>query len=727
MNPEQEAIAKKKSEADKGDKVAQYEVAMYYLKFKALHWDRDSFENYIQKAVDQGYAPAQREYARYLLQKNRGDENTLKVIELLYLAAKQNDPTSISSLKISDADTSMYQSLLRVYDKNQGYSTYHDSVQAKSAYWLAKLHSDELFGTKNITKAISYYKKAADCNHVLACNELADIYYFGKDAEKNYPEAFRLFKKICDSNHPNGYSYYSLAWMYHHGEGTEKNFDYAIRNYEYALRKDYTGAALQLGHIYRSKASDARKKSDTLDTRKHKEEALKHFKSSEHDKNSQNYIGLVYEEDGDHRIALQWYEKSAKKNLPVAQYNLAFLLDRQPSSKDLSRIIFWYTKSAENNYASAQYKLSKKYEKGEGVKEDKMEAFKWCLKAFENGDKEAKENLDNEEGSYFHYGSLYKSMNKQGLSELKNNLAELKRHLEFEQNLNHEFSDSNHLFNALDRRKEKGTKEPYFESYEFLGDGVLNASIRKYLFDNKPDAMTVGQMSKIYDNMVKNKTVLLETAKKIELDKFIIKGESESNHPITDDMLADHMEALIGAISVDSGLEAAEEVVIYFWKVSLDKALEGKQNSVNTTASSSLNLAAKLEVMTQNGTNIPNSSSADTARVILQQRQLSQGSINFFTSVNQISIQELEKNLKENPHRANICSQGGRHDSILGSQIRYLNKLRKKPLIDSTVNKIRIFREHGADWDLKSNKQGAKTARQLLEKVAPEVRAKITM
>lgn len=726
MNPEQEAIAKKKSEADKGDKVAQYEVAMHYLKLKALHWDHYSFENYIQKAVDQGYALAQREYARYLLQENRGDENTLKVIELLYLAAKQNDSTSISSLNISDADTSMYQSLLRIYDKNQGYSTYHDSVQAKSAYWLAKLHSDELFGTKNIMKAISYYKKAADCNHVLACNELADIYYFGKDAEKNYPEAFRLFKKICDSNHPNGYSYYSLAWMYHHGEGTEKNFDYAIRNYEYALRKDYTGAALQLGHIYRSKASDARKKSNTWDTRKHKEEALKHFKSSEHDKNSQNYIGLVYEEDGDHRIALQWYEKSAKQNLSVAQYNLAFLLDRQPSSKDLSRIIFWYTKSAENNYASAQYKLSKKYEKGEGVKEDKMEAFKWCLKASENGNKEAKEQIEDEENFYYHYNVLYGVMNDQDFPALENNFLELKRYLDFEGELQHQFSDPYHLFNALDRRENDDTKEPYFQSYEFLGDGVLNASIRKYLFENKPNEMTVGQMSKIYDNMVNNKTVLLETARKLKLDKLIIKGESESNHRVTDDMLADHMEALIGAISVDSGLEAAEEVVIYFWKVSLDKALEGKQNSVNTTVPSSFKVAAKLAVATQDSTNIPNSSSADAARVI-SQRQLSQGSINFFTSVNQLSIQQLEKNLKENPHRANICSQGGKHDSILGSQIRYLSKLRKKPLIDSTVNKIRIFREHGADWDLKSNKQGAKTARQLLEKVAPEVRAKITM
>ncbi|HRA42796.1 MAG TPA: ribonuclease III domain-containing protein, partial [Gammaproteobacteria bacterium] len=509
--------------------------------------------------------------------------------ELYCKAALNKDVFSVNVLQEKGE---FYKKLKAVSEQNVYYYSAHDSVQIKSAYLIAKLHYDDTFSQKNIAKSIEYYTKAAKHHHVLACNELGDIYYYGQGIEKNYPEAFKWFKHISDSSNANAFSYYSLGLMYHNELGVKKDLDQAISAYERAFAKGFSKASIQLGHIYRGKATESRKEAGSNSTY-YAAKAIQYYKSNENDKDIQNYIGVVYYESNDYANARQWFEKSAKQGLPVAQSNVGLTFEN--GFKDIKNAILWYECAAKNGYANAQYTLALKYERGEGVPKDEMQAFEWCLKAAENNNEAAKAIFKKDDSFFCRYNKLYTAMNKRGV--FKNNLGQLKKYIDFEKQLGYEFSNPDNLFNALDRREDtgsnghKGTQEPYFQSYEFLGDAVLSATVRQYIVNNKPTDMKVGRMSNINDDMVKNKAILFETAKKLRLSEFIIKGEFEGSHDITNAMLSDHMEALIGAVSKDGSFEEAEKLVLRFWKPCLDVAL---QSPVQTTSIVSKQLEEKI-------------------------------------------------------------------------------------------------------------------------------------
>ena len=59
----------------------------------------------------------------------------------------------------------------------------------------------------------------------------------------------------------------------------------------------------------------------------------------------------------------------------------------------------WFRKAAEQGYAKAQYNLGVMYDKGEGVPKNDVEAYKWWLLVAARGDEEAKEAVNDIEGS----------------------------------------------------------------------------------------------------------------------------------------------------------------------------------------------------------------------------------------------------------------------------------------------------------------------------------------
>src|SRR6266567_2974420 len=61
--------------------------------------------------------------------------------------------------------------------------------------------------------------------------------------------------------------------------------------------------------------------------------------------------------------------------------------------KDQVEAVKWYRKAAEQNYAKAQNNLGDCYYKGEGVAKDRVEAVKWYRKAAEQNDAKAQYNL----------------------------------------------------------------------------------------------------------------------------------------------------------------------------------------------------------------------------------------------------------------------------------------------------------------------------------------------
>jgi len=109
------------------------------------------------------------------------------------------------------------------------------------------------------------------------------------------------------------------------------------------------------------------------------------------------------------------------------------------------------------------------------------------------------------------------------------------------------------------------------EKLEFLGDRVLGLVIAKTLLKIYPDDKE-GILDKKFANLVNKKTCLL-VGKKLELKKYITTGKSFMNLSKSEDkIVSDGLEALLGAIFLDQGINVAEKFILNSWSAFLDKS-----------------------------------------------------------------------------------------------------------------------------------------------------------
>ena len=102
------------------------------------------------------------------------------------------------------------------------------------------------------------------------------------------------------------------------------------------------------------------------------------------------------------------------------------------------------------------------------------------------------------------------------------------------------------------------------EKIEFLGDRVLGLIIAKKLLEIYPEEKE-GILDKKFASLV-NKKKCLEIAKKIELENYILVFNPKNKKIVIEDkIVADCLEALIGAIYLDKGLNFTEKFVLNLW------------------------------------------------------------------------------------------------------------------------------------------------------------------
>ena len=101
-----------------------------------------------------------------------------------------------------------------------------------------------------------------------------------------------------------------------------------------------------------------------------------------------------------------------------------------------------------------------------------------------------------------------------------------------------------------------------YERLEFLGDAVLELFTSKWLFDKEPK-MSEGNLTKLRAEMVCEEA-LYSFANHLELSSYIIlgKGEALNGGREKPSILADIVEAIIGAIYLDGGYEEAAKFVL---------------------------------------------------------------------------------------------------------------------------------------------------------------------
>lgn len=150
---------------------------------------------------------------------------------------------------------------------------------------------------------------------------------------------------------------------------------------------------------------------------------------------------------------------------------------------------------------------------------------------------------------------------------------------ELEKRIRYSFKDTSLLVTALTHSSyanESRDKISDNERLEFLGDSVLGLVIADYLY-GMFDQYREGNLTKIRASIVSEGS-LAEIARSIELGEFLYlgKGESNTGGRNRDSILADAVEALIGAVYLEAGLEQAKEVIIRLFTPVIKKSFEGK-------------------------------------------------------------------------------------------------------------------------------------------------------
>ena len=144
---------------------------------------------------------------------------------------------------------------------------------------------------------------------------------------------------------------------------------------------------------------------------------------------------------------------------------------------------------------------------------------------------------------------------------------------EFQGKIRYYFNDKELLIEALSHssyanEKRKGRNSN--ERLEFLGDSVLSIVVSQYLFEHLTH-LPEGELTKIRASLVCEKS-LYEFAKQIDLGEHILLGKGEENTGGRErvSILADAFEAVIAAVFLDGGLEAARRHILKFIPKDID-------------------------------------------------------------------------------------------------------------------------------------------------------------
>ena len=141
--------------------------------------------------------------------------------------------------------------------------------------------------------------------------------------------------------------------------------------------------------------------------------------------------------------------------------------------------------------------------------------------------------------------------------------------IKLEDLLGYHFSDQTLLSRALTHSSAVNERSTLFrtnnQQLEFLGDSVLGFLISDYLYQNFCE-LTEGQLSKMRAHLVSSAN-FFKLATQLQLGEFLLlgKGEEKTGGRRKRALLADAFEAVVAAIYLDGGVDAARRFVTRFF------------------------------------------------------------------------------------------------------------------------------------------------------------------
>ena len=150
---------------------------------------------------------------------------------------------------------------------------------------------------------------------------------------------------------------------------------------------------------------------------------------------------------------------------------------------------------------------------------------------------------------------------------------------QLQQKIGYHFNDIDVLKNAVTHSsyiKEHDRNSKSNERLEFLGDAFFDAIIGEELYRSFPEKEE-GFLSRIRATLVCEKSLANE-ARRLDLGKYIMLGNGEEHNGgrFRESILADTMEAVIGAVYLDGGFNAVKTVVLSLFDESIKDVKRGK-------------------------------------------------------------------------------------------------------------------------------------------------------
>jgi ribonuclease III len=148
--------------------------------------------------------------------------------------------------------------------------------------------------------------------------------------------------------------------------------------------------------------------------------------------------------------------------------------------------------------------------------------------------------------------------------------------ISLQRRIGYEFKDSSLLLRAVTHSSALSEKlgEISYERIEYLGDAVLELLVTRLLFTSYPNA-DEGQMTRIRAAVVSEKP-LSDIARQMSLGEYLIlsRGMEKSNGRKLSSILSDVVEAIIGALYLDGGIELAGEFIMPYIMPKIEVAAE---------------------------------------------------------------------------------------------------------------------------------------------------------
>lgn len=239
-----------------GDKAAQFNCGVIYLKGQGVRTDYDKAIMWWEKAAAQGHAGAINNLPELRLQKEVSDA------KILYRRKEYEKalPQLVSLAERGSRDVLTF----CAYMYKEGLGTQKDDAKALGYYLRAAEfgNEDAMFACgeyyenggpceKNMEKALQYYRDAAKADSVPAMMRLGKYYY----ALRRYDESYPYFKKAVDADNE---AEFMEAKMRYYGFGTESDKDGAAAILSRIAMEEPTGEALYIMSEYWAKEKDAK-------------------------------------------------------------------------------------------------------------------------------------------------------------------------------------------------------------------------------------------------------------------------------------------------------------------------------------------------------------------------------------------------------------------------------------------------------------------------------------